>query len=553
MSTRPSPAPPEGGSKNRLSAVLAAGIEQVSIDAKAKQLDRKLARANKPKLEGVTKPQRIKTPDSVIQDVIEQALKQAQAKEVTMEQELPVLIDCFEFVGSFLPCNYSSEGASVIACLGAVRYFEHTGICASDLAGYFYVASNTYLAYLQIKDDLPSSASRPVATGSLFDDATRGQIRRQVFADQSITTLMMDYFGDLRNFIEYVNAGDWAKVREVVYLMLPSLLNTVFAMGGYLPGSVPGAAMLSELNANYSRVSSQGNVATVASMFATGNWFPRGAWASQASNIFRVGNAAGATASRLGGALWDIVSTRNIGGGLASIVMGGENGGRVMSNFQELVLIAWRYDTIFLSGPIGRICFNLAAILTRALTQATLYQIDSVKKYITVNSREEAGEWGAELQKAADLKVGLTPAVKAQRKRLVQAQVEKWRDNHKPLAKRIKKRRIPRVRRDDLIGRIVNMAGEAQAAAEVAFQLTVWKAGVRAFVDNVDEAVTEMNALQTAYTEADMIAARQAVVAERAADAARGVAPPAEEEESSDDDDGAGDEEQGRVNIPGDL
>ena len=528
---------------DRLAVVLAAGIEHVSIDAKSNQL------YNKVRMGGVKPGQGVKKPDSVLKKGIQQAVKKAELTNVTLEAELAVMTDCFKVMEAFMPSDGSIESMVTIMSVGAIRYFELNGLFDPVFAVEFYQAANSYLSYLLIAKDLPSGASLRTAnmpTGSLFDDKTRGQTRRAVFADQTMTALLQDYFSTANSFRQHVREGEWGKVKETVTLMLPSLFNLAFGVAGYLPeGSLPGVDVLRSLNTHYEIALGQAGIPYWVTLLT-----PRKPWTDLANTQYLAERSVGTESSRLGRKIWDVVSGRDLSGGLSGIVLGSPDNPENL--LEGLLRKLWSADVI--AGPIGRILINLGLVVGRGVVQASLYQVDSVRKYIEINSRKEGRQWNDELAKAADLKVGLRAEDKIRRKTEANLALKLWRNAHKPLSKavKIKRWRKDQVQLTSLIGRIFSQAQEAKEATRVAFQYQIWRNGINEDIIRLDKAITTMTRIQASYTAEEMAAARQAIVAERAAEAARRAAlgefPLPDEDSSDEDEDPPSDEEAGGAN-----
>lgn len=502
-------APPKAAPTNRLTEVLAVGLQQVSINAKIKQLDKKLLQ------DGVKPGQGIKKNEG-----LNEALKRAQANTTTFQQDVDILTDCLDFIDAYTPSDGSLESQNMLMCIGTVRCLQHYGICDEAFAQDFFQAADTFLAYLVIADELPSATAaraasimKPTPTAALFNEQ-RVQIRRTVFANAAMSTLIGEYFGNLRNIVQYVNAGEWPRVREALITILPAMTNMVFQMMSYIPAGMGlGNDVLRELSTNFANAAATWGRLPLAFGFGL-----REGWRETAIrnyDYYRYGWSALGEMSR---PLWSFLVERDVraaGRHVGSILTGGL--GSPVGVVEGVLKQLWIIDNM--TNPIRKISAFLALILFRAASQANLYQIKNVEKYIEVNSIKEGRRWKNELIRAAHMQ-GLGAQVKAARRKLYKKALKEWRIAHKAL--RLAMRNKPRLH-TSLVTAAINPVSEVSAVAYFLVEYQAWRNQVNDGTKKLDEAVTTMINLQSKYyTDGQMAAAAQAL----------------DNEDSSDDDDG---------------
>lgn len=505
-----------------LEYVLAVGLSIESIDAKAKTLQRKLENAELKKGKGITKPKSGLTPtlENLVKNVVD------SKTTVTLQDELRVMTDVFEFIDNFLPCTYSPESEALIMCVGACRYFEHNSLMDTDFAMSFYDAAYLFLGYLEGGDDLLRGA--PI--GTIFDDKQRGQARREIYNDVTARELFYAYFSDLTNFIQYVRAGEWEAAKEGIILLVPSLVNAAFHLVGMLPAEWgPANDVLGNLNRQFKVQQRSDPAFFIAGMARRQTWVENAEWWQQ---LYRRG---GAAASDLKDAIAAAVFQRKFSG-VADIAMATPI--PVEGVLETLLRVLWRYD--MMAGPLGRIAMNLSFVLLRASHQVALFQTDSVKQYIQLNEVRNTRMWKYELDKAADMQVGLAADEKRKRKKTTDQALKEFIKSHKSLSEQFYKKydEQPNV---SLLGRMVNRGVSVAKTYVDAMAFKRWRSGIKKKIASVDKQIAVLKAIQLNYTDQEMKDAKEAVENELV----NGIA---DEDGSSDDDDerdieeGGGDE-----------
>lgn len=506
MSRRTFSEPHKESNNDRLSLVLAAGLEHASINASTSKRDEKMSGNNTLKLKGVTKPPRNKSSDLTNQDVIEQAVKQLQADTATVEMELAFMSDCFSFMDSFLPCDGSMESSVTIMSLGAVRYCQHKGLVDPEFADKFYECADTYLSYLFIAFNLPSETPRATMDMSaLFDDPQRGQRQRTVYANQPFSALLSEYWKGLREFNDNVGRGRWAGVKEVLTILLPIIGNLIFLLSQYSShGSMFSSDVLNQLNTHFQEAQNLvGGVAAYIPWWA--GFLPRMGYISYASERYLLSKSGSSTWTDMAVGLKDIFYNWEFRRGAGEIALGEVPA--VETYGAWLLRARWMQDMNMY--PAGRVLFNLALLFNRGITQATLYQFESIKKYIDVNSIKEAEKWERELARAADLQAGLDANEKNARKESAEEAVEAWKEAREDLKETIKDSK--KVDPSTLALRLpfmpeLGIVELVRARNFVAYH-KYWRRNITEHMAAMDAAITTMTNIQSNYTYDQLIAA----------------------------------------------
>lgn len=371
MSTRQA-VPAEGFSGQttpapRLSAVLAAGLahrhaEVANVDARVLGLQKKLAKGSK------AKPR-----------INLDALKE---KVISMDEEARVLADVFSYTDSRDVSNGSLENEYLVTSITAVRLFEHIGLVKMGSMDDFYEAADIFLVVSDLQAEL--AASKPAAIGNLFNDANKGQVRRQVFNDATLGTILSDYLANLVDFTDHVAGQQWSSAGDKVMTFGPllgeAILHVLLPLAGKF-SNLPAFTIISELNSWYNSRTAQ-----VVTMF--GNTRSELVEASLGLQ----------TGSRLLAEMRvDLV--RN----LWKMLPGNWFKRASLTSFRSVATdgLRWWWEVSTSMDPMTKFFLMLAMAVFRALYRCILMKPATLKSFVALNTKEEATRWTTELRLAS--------------------------------------------------------------------------------------------------------------------------------------------------------
>ena len=480
----------------RLHSVLAAGLNRVSIDAKAKQTAKK-----SPK--DALKPSFKSDKDSI--SVFEKAVQVALRKSITTEAEIEIISECFEFMETFLPSNGSLDCTATIASVTAVRYLDHSGLIPPDFdTEDFYAVAKLYVSYTTFK----SEDSSQTAIDAFFGDKDLGQNKRAVLNDVDTRTLLTSYFQDLRNFVTEAKAGNYGPAKELIKQSLPVLVDLAYRMASNHAGS---AQRLDEdLDGLYTALQQGAKLATpwLPSVGQAASLLPRSLLAPVVGWFDYKVKVLETFSEGVKAEFWDryyayanIIFLRDVRGGLArhAVVGSSTTLKAATQNWLDWSLRQlWVMDRVFLaSNPLARIGYNLLLIMARAVIQSKFYEVKSIARYVSLNSRKEAAVWKKELDTAADLKRQLTPVDRQTLKRLTGTALFEWRAAHMKLSDFVKKKPKP-----STVAQAIGIPFSPMLLAQsgiFAFRTQRWRSQINESRQDLDKAIEKMRKVQTDY------------------------------------------------------
>lgn len=245
MSRRPTSAAPTAGqpNENRLRAVLQAGIdagmETLSIDARAKLLQKKLLeqqRDGKPK-PGIVKPK----PQTPFVKINAQKLIDADAMD---KAALLSTVDAaIEFGLDFLPAPDNQQGLSLCLLGTATEFFRRTELVDDGYAGAVNEAIQQSLFAFEIGADKQTMEVGAPADWDEFRTI-------EPFKDINLSDELKAHFADMGNFVQYVRNGEWGRVAGLLPTMSAGLIEGVIQLLKLMPSSwLPGGELVQSLEA----------------------------------------------------------------------------------------------------------------------------------------------------------------------------------------------------------------------------------------------------------------------------------------------------------------
>ena len=504
---------------SRLNEVLKLGLQNMTIDTRSSQAATVKQLRSRTGLEKTIKKEKAQ-PENIerLKQMVE-ALEREQGK-VSFKENADVVEDCFEYIDSYVPCTVSTESIVLVISVGVVRLFEHNGLCNPKFCGEFYLAANTFLAQLDIMDELSFENDSPrgksgASTGvNLFSDPQQGQARREVFADASLAEGMSSYFTAILNFKAMVQQRKVKEATEALIDFLVPLIQVSLRLGESLPiGFDPFANdILRRLSDAYGR-------ARGVEPWLLSDFEKRAMWVEAASKQVSSRSYAGGLFKSVGGAVLKLFSGDL--SGVREIQFPTATSALAESNLEKGLRYLWKFE--MMSNPTKRIAFDLFFIVSRAFCQVTLYNVKSIETFAKLNNYKEALKWKKELDKAAKLTPGISRQEKNRRKTDTKRVAVRWSAAYKTLKKEIFKRPGGRKAKKFKFPRnwssLTDLTSLFTAGDNVPLvrnvKIQIWRAKLKPKLEEFDQAIKQMRKLQTDYyDDNEMDIARRAIAAD---------------------------------------
>lgn len=497
------------------------GMEQTSINARVKMLQKKNLAMFKPKLGGIQRERDRTAQKDAKTDKAQQFLLKIQSYAVTYSQDLLVMQDVFRYIDGYAMTDGSFETQMCVASVGMCRYCEHLGLIEGTEASLFYHSVGVYYAYLDIEKEVSKLVATPIAA-NIYDDELKGQNRRAIFNNVGLGELFVGYFARLKEFSDAVQNKEWRAALSALSNFWPEV--SALLIGGIIPVLSTLPAEWAMANNILGRLNSAFRVSpTIDPKWLTIGYANRQKWADNAVGIVQAGNTFANIINDASGFFTDFTWEKTwrvaTGAGVASTTPGVGQ-----TDLERHLTNLWRFDTAL--GPQGKILATMGISLARAFVKAAQFEKSSMRTFVELNSRKDARQWADELTTATELSKlpALTESVKAARKQRISTILQDFVKRHRLLKRALAKKPMIAEREKRELAAMVYKAAFNTRIALYATGLSVVKRfvtlNITTLLQNLDSTIVQFKNMEAKFTDPELETARR-VVREKYAKEAR--------------------------------